>query len=55
VIEQAKGMLMARSSGLSADDAFELLRRASQREDVRVRDIAQRIVERRPLASPPEG
>jgi GAF domain-containing protein len=47
VIEQAKGMLMARSPNLDADSAFEVLRRASQRENVKVRDIAQRIVERR--------
>jgi GAF domain-containing protein len=48
VIEQAKGILMARSPQLSADDAFELLRKASQRENVKLRDIAQRIVERKP-------
>lgn len=51
VIEQAKGMLMAQSKTLAPDEAFELLRRASQRENVKVRDIAQRIVERKPLAS----
>jgi AmiR/NasT family two-component response regulator len=48
VIEQAKGMLMASSPGLDADGAFSLLRRASQRENVKLREIAQRIVERRP-------
>ncbi len=48
VIEQAKGILMARSAQLSADDAFDLLRKASQRENVKLRDIAQRIVDRRP-------
>jgi transcriptional regulator with GAF, ATPase, and Fis domain len=48
VIEQAKGMLMAQSGNLNADAAFELLRKASQRENVKLRDIAQRIVERRP-------
>ncbi len=47
VIEQAKGMLMARSPELSADDAFDMLRRASQRENVKLRDIAQRIVDRK--------
>jgi GAF domain-containing protein len=47
VIEQAKGMLMAQSPKLSADDAFEVLRKASQRENVKLREIAQRIVERR--------
>lgn len=52
VIEQAKGMIMARSPELSADQAFDLLRKASQRENVKLRVIAQRIVERRP---PPGG
>lgn len=53
VIEQAKGMLMARSPDLAADDAFDLLRRASQRENVKLREIAQRIVDRR--AAPADG
>ncbi|MDQ3896657.1 MAG: GAF and ANTAR domain-containing protein [Actinomycetota bacterium] len=47
VIEQAKGILMARSSELHADGAFDLLRRASQRENVKLREIAQRVVDRR--------
>jgi GAF domain-containing protein len=47
VIEQAKGMLMARASTLTADEAFGLLVRASQRENRKLRDIAQRIVERK--------
>ncbi len=47
VIEQAKGMLMARSPELSPDDAFDVLRRASQRENVKLREIAQRIVDRK--------
>jgi GAF domain-containing protein len=51
VIEQAKGMLMARSPSLTPDDAFDLLRKASQRENVKLRDIAQRIVERKPSSS----
>lgn len=51
VIEQAKGMLMARDQRLSADDAFDLLRKASQRENVKLRVIAERIVERRLPAS----
>lgn len=45
VIEQAKGILMAQS-GLSADEAFDLLRRASQRENRKLRDVAIDIVER---------
>ena len=56
VIERAKGMIMARSPDLTADDAFDLLRKASQRENVKLRVIAQRIVKRRPPASgQPEG
>lgn len=45
VIEQAKGILMA-ESGCSADEAFDMLRLASQRTNVKVRDIAGQIVER---------
>jgi GAF domain-containing protein len=48
VIEQAKGMLMAGSPGLTADQAFDMLRRASQRENLKLRTIAQRIVDREP-------
>ena len=44
VIEQAKGILMARSR-LDADQAFDILRRASQRQNVKLRDIAREIVE----------
>lgn len=51
-IEQAKGMLMARSAGLSADEAFDLLRRASQRENVKLREIARRIVQRQATLPP---
>jgi GAF domain-containing protein len=54
VIEQAKGMLMARSEMLTPDDAFDLLRKASQRENVKLRDIAQRIVNRQPTSVPGE-
>jgi len=52
VIEQAKGMLMAQAPGLTPDEAFDLLRRASQRENVKLRDIARGILERR---TPREG
>ena len=44
VIDQAKGILVARD-GWSADEAFDALRRASQRSNRRVHDIAQEIVE----------
>jgi len=45
VIEQAKGILMARY-GWAADLAFEVLRRVSQRENVKIRDLAAGIVAR---------
>ena len=45
IIDQAKGILMAQS-GMTADEAFDLLRKGSQRENTKLRDIAQRIVER---------
>lgn len=50
VIGQAKGILMA-AEGVSSDDAFAVLRRASQRENRKLRDIAQEIVERRRQAT----
>jgi GAF domain-containing protein len=42
-IEQAKGILMARGH-CDADQAFDILRRASQRQNVKLRDIAHTIV-----------
>jgi GAF domain-containing protein len=42
-IEQAKGILMAQSH-VSADEAFNALKRASQRENIKLREIAHRIV-----------
>ena len=44
VIGQAKGILMARS-GVSDDEAFEMLKRASQRMNIKVREVARRISE----------
>jgi GAF domain-containing protein len=44
VIEQAKGMVMARQ-GLSADEAFAVLRRESQHRNVKLRDLAVELVE----------
>jgi transcriptional regulator with GAF, ATPase, and Fis domain len=54
VIEQAKGMLMARSPGLTPDGAFQMLRSASQRENVKLRDVARRLVDGRPPPEPEE-
>jgi len=45
VIEQAKGMLMAQQR-IDSDAAFDVLRRASQRENRKVREIAHRMVDR---------
>jgi len=52
VIEQAKGILIARV-GCTPDEAFDMLRTASQRRNVRVRDIASDIVARAASADPP--
>lgn len=51
VIGQAKGMLMARR-GVDADEAFDLLRRASQRSGRKLRDVAAEVVAR---YGPPRG
>ncbi|MFL6040788.1 MAG: GAF and ANTAR domain-containing protein [Gaiellales bacterium] len=44
VIEQAKGILIAQHGG-SPDDAFERLRELSQHSNIKLRDVARRIVE----------
>ena len=52
VIEQAKGLLM--STGLTSDAAFDMLRKASQRENRKLHQIAADLVanaERRALSS----
>lgn len=51
VIGQAKGILMARE-GITADQAFDMLRRASQRLNVKLRDVAGGIIERSGAAPP---
>lgn len=43
-IEQAKGILMG-AQGCDPDEAFEMLVRASQRENRKLREIAEQIVE----------
>jgi GAF domain-containing protein len=45
VIEQAKGVIIA-STGVDAEQAFELLRQQSQETNEKLRDIATAIVER---------
>ena len=49
-IEQAKGLIMARNE-CDADGAIDILKRASQRENVKLRDIAKRIVDHANAAS----
>lgn len=45
VIDQAKGILMAEEH-CSADEAFDLLRNASQNRNVKLREVAERVVAR---------
>jgi AmiR/NasT family two-component response regulator len=55
VIEQAKGIIMAQSRCGQAE-AFDLLRRASQRGNVPVRDLAAQLVAKTTRARPsPQG
>jgi GAF domain-containing protein len=44
VIGEAKGILMA-SEGVSEDEAFEMLKRVSQNQNVKLREIAQKVVD----------
>ena len=44
VIEQAKGIIMAQHR-CDPEEAFDLLRRVSQRTNIKVREVAARIVE----------
>jgi GAF domain-containing protein len=44
VIDQAKGILM-KTEGYTADEAFDVLKRASQRANRKVHDLAQQIVD----------
>ena len=43
-IGQAQGILMERER-ITADQAFEVLRKASQQLNIKLRDIAQRLVD----------
>jgi hypothetical protein len=51
VIEQAKGILMAQNR-CGPDEAYELLRRASQRANIKVSVLAARMVEQIAPAEP---
>ena len=46
VIEQAKGIMFERF-GLAMEDSFELLRQAARSHQVKVRDLAERLVQTR--------
>ena len=54
VIEQAKGIVMAQT-GCTAEQAFDMLRQASQRSNIKVRDLAEDIVGRAAAAGPNRG
>lgn len=55
VIEQAKGIIMA-DNHIDADQAFDHLTQISQRANVKLRDVASRLVaERTKPTSPPGG
>ena len=47
VIGQAKGILMAQQQ-VTAEEAFEILRRASQRMNMKLRELAERVALRTP-------
>lgn len=51
VIEQAKGVLMA-LHGLEDQEAFEMLRRESQRTNVKLREVARNLLEQARASSP---
>lgn len=53
VIEQAKGILMARC-GWPADQAFDALRQTSQRENIKLRQLAETIVARTARRAQPQ-
>src|SRR5512133_1980582 len=53
VIEQAKGILMARH-GCTPDQAFELLRRASQRANIKLSALAAALAEQAASATRPD-
>jgi hypothetical protein len=54
VIGQAKGILMERQR-LTADQAFDVLKRASQRLNRRLRDVAGDLTRTGEIATPPRG
>ncbi|MGI9119771.1 MAG: GAF and ANTAR domain-containing protein [Acidimicrobiales bacterium] len=53
VIGQAKGILMARQS-LTAEQAFDILRRASQRLNIKLKEVADRVAAQAPSQTKPD-
>jgi GAF domain-containing protein len=53
-IGEAKGILMARG-GVTSEAAFDMLRRASQRSNRKLRDIAQELIDRYVAGEPGDG
>ena len=54
LIGQAKGILMAREH-VDADEAFDMLRRASQRVNVKLREVARQIADSAAGSAPASG
>jgi hypothetical protein len=54
LIGQAQGILMERE-GISGPEAFDILRRASQHLNVKLRDVAQRLVDTGESPNPTDG
>jgi transcriptional regulator with GAF, ATPase, and Fis domain len=52
VIGEAKGILMAQE-GVSEDEAFDMLKRVSQNSNVKLHDIAQKVVDKAGKKPPP--
>ena len=50
MIGQAKGILMEREN-VSDDAAFEMLKTISQQANVKLRDIAQRLIDEKSVGS----
>lgn len=55
VIGEAIGILRSQSPKLSRDEAFAVLSSASQRMNIKLRDLAARIADNRPLDPPGTG
>ena len=53
IIGQAQGILMEHEQ-ITSDQAFDILRRASQRLNIKLRDVAQNLVDSRVRPEPEE-